>query len=85
MALGWLTNHFYLQTVAKETGFPIYKYHIEVFLIVGLIGSMLLMGNTATIDTGKMNEDWHSTCASNFFVFTLIAQTLNTIFGWVFY
>ncbi len=40
---------------------------------------MLLMGSTANIDTGKMNGHWHSTCASNFFIITLITQFLNTI------
>ncbi len=43
------------------------------------MGTMLLMGNTATIDTGKMNEHWHETCASNFFIFTLVSQVLNTV------
>lgn len=37
------------------------------------------MGNTATIDTGKMNEKWHTTCASTFFIFTLTAQVLNAV------
>lgn len=37
------------------------------------------MGNTATIDTGKMNDKWHTFCASNFFIFTLAAQVYNAI------
>jgi hypothetical protein len=49
------------------------------------MGSLLLMGSTANIDTGKMNEDWHSTCASTFFIFTLIAQLYNTIIYWLIY
>ena len=43
------------------------------------MGAMLLMGNTSTIDTGKMNEKWHTNCASRFFIFTLVAQVYNTI------
>jgi hypothetical protein len=49
------------------------------------MGCFLLMGSTATIDTGKMNNDWHVTCASTFFVLTLIAQIYNTIIGWIIY
>ena len=79
MLLGWLTNHFFLQTIAVEAGINIKKYYIEVPLIVGITGSLLLMGNTATIDTGFMNGDLHGFCASNFFLTTFVAQTLNTI------
>lgn len=49
------------------------------------MGCFLLMGSTATIDTGKMNNDWHVSCASSFFIFTLAAQFLNTIVSWVVY
>lgn len=59
MILGWLTNHFYLLSVAKEQAFNVRKYYPELTVVLGLMGSMLLMGNTATIDTGKMNEKWH--------------------------
>jgi hypothetical protein len=57
--LGWLTNHFLLQTIARDSGIDLRKYHIEIPLILGLTGGMLLMGNTATIDTGIMNENAH--------------------------
>lgn len=40
---------------------------------------MLLMGNTATIDTGIMDENAHTFFASNFFKVTLLAQILNTV------
>ena len=43
------------------------------------MGGFLLMGSTANIDTGKMNTDWHVTCASYFFFVTMTAQLLNTI------
>jgi len=55
LLLGWLTNHFFLQTVAVESGVDLKKYHVEVPLVLGLTGGMLLMGLTATIDTGFMN------------------------------
>jgi hypothetical protein len=43
------------------------------------MGSLLLMGSTANIDTGKQNMKWHQACASSFFVTTLLAQLLNTL------
>jgi hypothetical protein len=48
-------------------------------MIMGMMGSMGLMGSTASIDTGIRNQDWHTRCASTFFVFTFFAQTYNTI------
>jgi len=79
ISLGWFTNHFFLQTVALESGINLKGYYAEVPLILGLIGCMLLMGNTATIDTGIMDENAHTFFASNFFKVTLLAQILNTV------
>jgi len=79
MMLGWFTNYFYLQSIAREHVFNIKQYYPQVNLVFGLMGGMLLMGNTATIDTGKMNEKWHTSCASSFFIFTLAAQLYNAI------
>jgi uncharacterized membrane protein len=78
MMLGWLTNHFYLKSICKEAAFRIEKYLPEIPLIVGLMGGMLLMGSTATIDTGVMKGAWHNFCASKFFTVTLIALVYNT-------
>lgn len=83
LALGWLTNHFYLRSIAREKAFNIAKYHPEISMILGLIGSMLLMGSTANIDTGKSNGKWHGFCASNFFIFTILAQIYNTVIFWI--
>eukprot|EP00919_Chromeraceae_sp_WS-2016_P011642 GHVR01027203.1.p1 GENE.GHVR01027203.1~~GHVR01027203.1.p1 ORF type:complete len:130 (-),score=0.69 GHVR01027203.1:42-431(-) len=47
------------------------------------MGTFLLMGSTALIDTGIMNVHLHVMCASTFFVFTLIAQLYNTILCWI--
>lgn len=78
-ALGWFTNHFYLKTIAYERVININKYKPQVILVIGLMGSMSLMGSTANIDTGKQNMNWHTACASTFFVTTLVAQMLNTL------
>jgi hypothetical protein len=78
-----MTNHFYLRSIAREKAFNISKYHPEISMILGLIGSMLLMGSTANIDTGKVNGKWHNFCASNFFVFTILAQIYNTVIFWI--
>ena len=43
------------------------------------MGGLLLMGNTATIDTGNMNKGLHGFCASRFFIVTFIAQIYNTV------
>jgi hypothetical protein len=53
--LGWMTNHFFLQTFCREHGINLKKYYAQIPLILGIIGGLLLMGNTATIDTGLMN------------------------------
>lgn len=78
-----MTNHFYLRSIAREKVFNISKYHPEIAMILGLIGSMLLMGSTANIDTGKSNGKWHGFCASNFFIFTILAQIYNTVIFWI--
>ena len=61
-----------------ENVIKINKYWVKSVLILGIMGSFLLMGSTANIDTGKQNMHWHTACASSFFVTTLIAQMLNT-------
>ena len=65
-ALGWFTNHFYLKSIAYEKVININKYKPQVILVIGLMGSFLLMGSTANIDTGKQNMKWHTACASSF-------------------
>ncbi len=44
-----------------------------------MTGGCLLMGSTAAIDTGHMNETFHVICASSFFILTFFAQIYNTI------
>lgn len=55
LILGWMTNYFFLQTVSREHGINLKKYYPQIPLILGIAGGLLLMGNTATIDTGTMN------------------------------
>jgi hypothetical protein len=55
LILGWMTNHFFLETVSREQGINLKKYYPQIPLILGIAGGLLLMGNTATIDTGNMN------------------------------
>ena len=48
-----------LRTVAVEHGINLSKYHPKTPLVAGITGGLLLMVNTATIDTGHMNERLH--------------------------
>jgi len=54
-------------------------------MILGVMGAMLLMGSTANLDTGKSDGHWHTSCASSFFIFTLVALVYNTFIGWIVY
>jgi len=55
-------------------------------LVIGMLGSIALMGSTALIDTGYQNMTWHQHCAATFFVLTIIAQLYNTvIYGMLWY
>ena len=79
IALGWFTNFFYTKSIALEHSLNVRKYHPEVILIIGLMGSFFLMGSTANIDTGTHNSHWHTHCAGMTFLFTVLAQILNSI------
>ena len=48
-----------LKTVSVEYGINLGKYHAKIPLITGMMGGLLLTLNTATIDTGHMNEQLH--------------------------
>lgn len=85
MLLGWLVNHFFLKTIAKEHTFRIEKYRPEIGLIMGMMGALGLMGSTANIDTGIKNGSWHQRCAATFFLFTSLAIYYNTYLNWIVY
>ena len=79
LILGWISNYFYLLSVAQEKAYKLPLFQSEICTILGITGSLFLMGSTANIDTGKMNTKWHTLCASRFFLLTVIAQIYNTI------
>lgn len=83
IVLGWLTNHFYLKSICKEAAFRLDKYLPQIPLILGMIGGMMLMGSTANLDTGKQSSNWHTFCASRFFLFTVLALIFNTVLYYI--
>lgn len=83
MVLGWLGNHFFIKSVAREQAFRLEKYYPEVGMIMGIMGGMFLMGSTANIDTGIRNHSWHQRCAAAFFLFTSLALFYTTFLSWV--
>jgi uncharacterized membrane protein (DUF2068 family) len=83
--LGWLANHFFLKSVAREKTLRLGRYRPEVSLILGMMGAMCLMGSTANIDTGVHNGHWHQRCAASFFLLTSLAIFYNTFLCWVVY
>ena len=79
IALGWMTNYFFLKTVCKESGINLSSYHALAPLTAGVSAGCLLMGSTAAIDTGHMNGTFHGICATSFFILTFFAQIYNTV------
>jgi hypothetical protein len=49
------------------------------------MGAFALMGSTASVDTGIRNGNWHTACASSFFLLTILAQLYNTLISWIVY
>ena len=68
-----------LKTVSVEHGINLAKYHPQFPLVAGIMGGLFLMVNTATIDTGHMNEHLHEWCASSFFIISFFAQVYNVV------
>jgi hypothetical protein len=67
-----------LQTIAAEQGIDLKKYRTWIPLLMGTLGGMFLMGNTASIDTGFQKLELHMFCARYFFLLTILAQLYNT-------
>ncbi len=76
--LGWLTNNFWLKTIARESTYNIRKIYPEIGMVMGMMSGLFLMGSTANIDTGKRDGVWHQHCAAAFFVFISLAIFYNT-------
>lgn len=54
-------------------------------MILGMMGSILLMISTACLDTGYRTGSLHNHCASSFFVLTFVAVQYNTVIYWLLY
>lgn len=61
------------------------RYFPGLSVFLGTAGALCLMGSTATLDTGKHRTDWHQTCATTFFVLTILASLYNTFISVVVY
>ena len=83
MILGHFTNHFIIMQKCYDKVFQIKKYHPEIMLVMGIMGCLFLMGNTALIDTGIMNTPLHVACAGQFFICSILATFYNTFIGWI--
>lgn len=81
--LGWMTNTFYLRTVAKEKGFHIQRYQPQIPMVLGMMGALFITVSTATLDTGERKGKLHVHCASGFFICTYFAILYNTAIYWV--
>lgn len=67
-------NYFLLRSLDPK----IIRYLPSISVILGVAGALCLMGSTATLDTGKHNMKWHTTCATSFFILTILACLYNT-------
>jgi uncharacterized membrane protein len=54
-------------------------------MVLGMMGSFLLMVSTACLDTGYRHGPLHNLCASSFFVLTFFAVLYNTALYWLLY
>lgn len=85
LILGYLTNNFYLRTIAKENNWRLTPFLPTLAMILGIMGGLALMGSTANSDTGQRNPHWHQRCAMTFFLASILATWLNNIMGWIVY
>lgn len=85
LILSWFVNHFWIRDICQRHNFKVERFLPQITLILGIMGAIGLMGSTASIDTGKRNQKWHTTCASVFFLFTALAMLYNTIVATVMY
>lgn len=80
--LGWLTNHFFLKTIAIEHGINLKPYQPQIELVMGIMGGLFLTMSTGLLDTGRHNPKVHGFCATAFFSFTFFAMVYNTFISW---
>jgi hypothetical protein len=85
LVLSHILAYFWVCQVARENICHIAKYKPQIGTIMGITGSMFLMGSTATLDTGKHNTHWHVFCAGNFFVWNILSVWYYTAMSTVLY
>ena len=52
---------------------------------MGITGALFLMGNSATLNTGKHNTNWHVFCAVNTFAWSIFSSWYHTYICWILY
>ena len=85
MVLASFVNYFWLKTLSYLSVYNLGKYSPGTSVVLSTGALFFLFGSTATIDTGIMNNDWHTFCASTFFVLMIISQFWNTFVSWKMY
>lgn len=78
-------SYLWIIYTARDHAFNIRKYRPEIGTVMGITGSLFLMGSTATLDTGKHNTNWHVFCAGNFFVWNIFSVWWYTFVSAIFY
>lgn len=53
LIFGWIANHFHLHYIGEKKCIDINKYKPYLILIMGIAGSLFLMGSAVNIDLGK--------------------------------
>ncbi len=85
LVLSHVMSYFWVCQTARDHAFNISKYRPGIGTIMGMTGSMFLMGSTATLDTGKHNTNWHVFCAGNFFVWNIFSVWYYTYVSYILY
>lgn len=85
LVLSHILSFFWILHVAREQAFNIRKFWPQIGTVMGITGSLFLMGSTATLDTGKHNTNWHVFCAGNFFVWNIFSVWWYTAMSAILY
>jgi hypothetical protein len=81
--LTYFVNYFWQHQLCREAMINVRKFHTKIPLLTGTIGILFLFVSTATIDTGRMDDNLHVHSAGLFFIFTVVACLLNTLVCWL--
>ncbi len=85
LILSHTMSYFWICQTSRDHVFNIRKYNPGVGTVMGIAGSLFLMGSTATLDTGKHNTHWHVFCAGNFFIWNILSLWYYTVMCVVLY